>query len=340
VPVLLNIRSDDHHLLGGSGARKQLVSATNEKLRPIDVGLINNMPDSALVSTERQIFELLDAAAGDLPVRLHFYALASVPRDDWGRKYVGRFYSDVINLWDRKLDGLIVTGAEPKAANLKDEPYWNSLGQVINWASENTTSSIWSCLAVHSAVLHADGINRHELREKRIGVFSNRTTGEHPLLQGVPSQILVPHSRWNEVREEALVRNGYTILTTAKDAGVDMFVKQQKRSLFVHFQGHLEYEAQSLLGEYRRDIGRFLRGEIDQYPTMPKGYFDHNAERVLSDFQKRAVSDRRSELFSKFPVDRAALNLSKSWHLSARRIYENWIAYIFERRARLEPPRG
>lgn len=331
MPVFLNCRAHDHHLFSGVVARKQQVSGTNEMLG-IDIGLINNMPDSALVSTERQIFELLEIAAGDRPVRLHLYALASVPRDGWGKEYVGRFYSDVANLSDCKLDGLIVTGAEPKAASLKDEPYWNSLGQLINWAKKNTLSSIWSCLAVHSAVLHSDGINRHELGEKRIGVFSHWTTGEHPLIQGVPSQFVVPHSRWNEVREEALEANGYRILTRSPDAGVDMFVKQQERSLFVHFQGHLEYEAQSLLGEYRRDIGRFLRGEVDQYPTMPKGYFDNASELLLSDFRRQAVSDRRSELFSKFPVNRVASNLSKSWHLSAKQIYQNWLRYIFERK--------
>ena len=32
----------------------------------LDIGLINNMSDSALMSTERQLFDLLDAAAGRL----------------------------------------------------------------------------------------------------------------------------------------------------------------------------------------------------------------------------------------------------------------------------------
>ena len=85
---------------------------------------------------------------------------------------------------------------------------------------------------------------------------------DHPLMQGAPSQLRTPHSRWNEVREESLASTGYSVLTKSADAGVDIFVKQQKNSLFVYFQGHPEYEAQSLLGEYRRDVGRFLRREI------------------------------------------------------------------------------
>jgi homoserine O-succinyltransferase/O-acetyltransferase len=37
-----------------------------------------------------------------------------------------------------------------------------------------------------------------------------------------------------------------------------MFVKYN-RSLFVLLQGHPEYDSATLLREYRRDVGRFLR---------------------------------------------------------------------------------
>ena len=36
------------------------------------------------------------------------------------------------------------------------------------------------------------------------------------------------------------------MLTQSADGGVDLFVKKKKRSLFVHFQGHPEYGAQTL----------------------------------------------------------------------------------------------
>ena len=157
---------------------------------------------------------------------------------------------------------------------------------------------------------------------------------EHPLVQGAPSQLGVPHSRWNEVREEALTSSGYNVLTKSATAGVDLFVKQQKKSLFVYFQGHLEYEAHSLLGEYRRDVGRFLRQEIEYYPTMPKGYFDDHAAELLTEFQKHALLNRRNELLADFPVDRAAKNLKRTWASAATCIYRNWILYLAARRFR------
>lgn len=297
------------------------------------IGLVNNMPDAALVPTERQIFDLLDAASGEIPLRLRFYALPTVPRGDWAGQYVGKHYSTFSGLWDDELDGLIVTGAEPRAAELAQEPYWRSLTQLIDWAQESTVSTVWSCLAVHSAVLHMDGIDRRKLAEKCIGVFAQAKMMEHPLLEGVPSELQIPHARWNEIGEDGLAANGYSVLTRSTDAGVDTFVKRQKTSLFVYFQGHPEYDAYSLLGEYRRDIGRFLRGESEIYPPMPKNYFAAQAENLLAAFQKRAIAGRRNELLASFPVEQVSTSLTKTWHKAALTIYRNWISYIAARRS-------
>ena len=330
MPVLINLDSHDHHLVrrAGNDGAKALLGRHTAIANCVDIGLVNNMPDSALVSTERQLFDLLSAAAGKLVVRLHLYTMKTTPRTDWGRDYVRRFYQGTNDLLNSNLDGLIVTGAEPTAADLMEEPYWASFAQVIDWAKENTQSSVCSCLAVHGAVLHLDGVERHPLGDKCIGVFTQTRITDHPLMLGVPLSFRIPHSRWNEVRENSLAENGYTILAGSAEMGVDSFVKQHKKSLFVYFQGHPEYEAQTLLGEYRRDIGRFLRGENENYPTMPKNYFDRDAEETLITFERKALLDRRPELFAGFPVDRLAQDLRNTWHPAAKRIYRNWILYL------------
>ena len=81
---------------------------------------------------------------------------------------------------------------------------------------------------------------------------------------------------------------------------MDMFLRSRD-SLFLFFQGHPEYEAGTLLREYRRDIGRFLRGERETYPSMPQGYFSKQAVEALDAFGTRAVADRREELWLSFP---------------------------------------
>jgi homoserine O-succinyltransferase/O-acetyltransferase len=335
MPVLIDIESRDHHLFGECEENRMTMSFASPKgpLDCLSLGVINNMPDSALISTERQLFDVLNAAAGGIPVRLQFYSLPLVPRADWGKQYTRRFYADVNDLWSAKLDGVIVTGAEPQTPKLTAEPYWSSLAQVIDWAQENTLSAVWSCLAVHGAVLHLDGIERHLLDEKCSGVFDQVKKQAHPLVEGLGWPIKIPHSRWNEVHEGSLASAGYNVLTRSLDAGVDMFVKRRRRSLFVFFQGHPEYDAHSLLGEYRRDVGRYLRGEIERYPRTPYGYFDDEAMDLLMRFRKVAMLDRQGERFANFPVDQVAMNLKTTWRIAARRIYHNWITYLSERKA-------
>src|SRR5258705_10223021 len=84
----------------------------------LEVGLINNMPDTALRATERQFVSLLDSAANGLAVRLRLFTLPAVPRSSWAQAHVESFYSSLDDLWASDVDALIVTGTEPRASNL------------------------------------------------------------------------------------------------------------------------------------------------------------------------------------------------------------------------------
>jgi homoserine O-succinyltransferase len=303
----------------------------NTEPQCLDIGLVNNMPDSALAGTERQFLSLLNAASDSIVVRLTFYALPEVPRSDAGRRYVSS-YRVLEDLWDKPLDGLIVTGTEPHAADLTEELYWASLTQLLQWAERNTFSTVCSCLAAHAAVLHIDGIQRRRLDVKRFGVFDCERVHDHSLTTGAPRRWRMPHSRWNELPEEALQSSGYCVLTHSEAAGVDAFVKQ-RNSLFVFFQGHPEYGAVTLLREYRRDIQRFLRQESDTYPPMPQGYFDHETLAALSALRERALAHRQEEVMEGFPDALAAGSVANTWGPDAVRIYRNWLSYMAERKS-------
>jgi homoserine O-succinyltransferase len=310
------------------------------KSRPVslDLALINNMPDPALDATERQFRALLSAAADDIAVYLTIYTLPEVPRTDFGQRQVST-YANFDDLWTRHHDGLIVTGAEPRATDLKDEPFWGSLTRVLDWAESHTYSTILSCLAAHAGILHIDGIVRQPLGDKRFGIFECVRVSDHPLTAAAPNRLRMPHSRWNEIPEEALLACGYRVLTRSEDAGVDAFVKQRK-SLFVFFQGHPEYEAVTLLLEYRRDIGRFLRGERDTYPPVPQGYFDEETVHALTTLRERALSDRREELLAEFPLEMAVGKVTNTWRSTAQGLYRNWLLYILAQKAQATRPRA
>ena len=147
------------------------------------------------------------------------------------------------------------------------------------------------------------------------------------MVNGAAPCLRIPHSRCNDLPEDALAACGYRILTRSREAGVDMFAKQ-RNSLSLFFQGHPEYDAATLLREYRRDIGRFLRGERENYPAMPVGYFDAAATAVLSAFRERALIDRYEELLAFFPMETVKSGLINPWRMSAIAIYRNWLSHL------------
>jgi len=299
----------------------------------VKIAFINNMPDPALEDTEMQFFELLNAVADDVPVHVKLYSLPGIPRGERGRQHLSDFYFNFDDLWNSRFDAVIVTGTEPCSLNLRDEPYWPVLAELLDWAERNTVSAVLSCLAAHASVLHSDGINRHRLDDKQFGVFGFRNISDHALTAGTEELVRFPHSRWNEVREDALNECGYVVLTKSSEAGVDSFVRRKKNSLFVHFQGHPEYGAQTLLKEYRRDIKRFLRRERETYPSVPQGYFDEGATSLLANFRERALSDSREEVMASFPEAAIFGTLQNGWQASAICVYRNWLEYITLRRA-------
>jgi len=303
----------------------------------IEIGLVNSMPDAALEATERQFIDLVQSAAADLPVRLRFFSLPEVPRGERGRRHVEATYGGIDEARAGRLDALIVTGTEPRAAALPDEPYWPALAELIDWAEHNTISTIWSCLAAHAAVLHLDGIKRYKLAEKCSGVFACRKIAEHPLTAGLPADIPVPHSRWNELREGELAAGGYEVLTRSSQAGVDAFCRQG-RSLFVFLQGHPEYDAASLSGEYRRDFARFVRRESETCPLPPRGCFDAATTEALMRLRASTIRDRREDVLAEFAVATAGPGQRDVWRPAATRIYRNWLALIAARKARRVAP--
>jgi homoserine O-succinyltransferase len=295
--------------------------------RPLVIGLVNNMPDKALASTERQFRDVLARAAGNLPVVLRIFSIAATPRSDVARQHVREYYDDVENLWGTELDGLIVTGNEPRAADLADEPYWPTLTRLVDWTADSGIPSIWSCLAAHAAVRHLDGIDRRTRPEKLSGVFDCAKAADHPLVEHSPAQWCTPHSRRNDLPEEDLRRSGYQVLARAPDAGVDLFTKRL-HAVFLFTQGHPEYDREALLREYRRDVGRFLRGMVEPYPEMPCGYFDETAAAALAVFRETALRRRDAALLAEFPFEVARRNLAGPWLTAATRLYSDWLAYV------------
>lgn len=302
-----------------------------DALRPLRIGLLNNMPDAALLATERQFRRLVGGEA-----ELRLFAFEDMPREAEARAHLAHAYAPHTALATAGLDGLVITGCEPRAPRLDAEPYYKAFASVVDWAAENTVSTVFSCLAAHAAVLHLDGIERRRLPAKSWGVFACPATADHPLLAGLPAATAVPHSRWNDLAESDLAAHGYTVLRRSERIGVDLFVREG-RSLLVFLQGHPEYDEDILAREHRREMGRFLDGTLATCPPLPENYYTAEAERRLDAFAALAETRRDPALQADFPGLAVVPPLPAAWRDPAARLFRNWLALVARRRAGLRP---
>jgi len=293
----------------------------------IEIGLVNNMGDLALKATERQFRTLAAAAGNEFDLRFRVFALERTPRSAWARDYIAARYEPATAIFGSELHALIITGAQPQTDRLNEELYWEELVELIEWAKLNTTSTIFSCLAAHAAVLHLDGIQRRRLEEKCTGVFAFTTKRTDPLVGTKGSERRIPHSRYNGLIERELEQSGYCVLSASHKYGVDAFVKSFG-SLFVFLQGHPEYEANSLAREYRRDVNAYLNQETSKLPFRPENYFGIQGDTELRELQDLRYADGLAADHL-FKID-SFTPFKACWREAAVSFFRNWLDGIAE----------
>jgi homoserine O-succinyltransferase len=315
----------------GTHALKTGARAETGACNRVVIAFVNNMPDAAIRSSERQFRGLLQAGARDLEVVLQGYYCPKVPRSEIVKSAFLQPYREVDELWNSQIDGLIVTGAEPHADHIADEPVWPLCSRLIDWAEERTASTIWSCLAAHAAVYKMSGITRRPLKSKLSGLFQCAKANGHFLTDGAPESWFVPQSRYNGLQEDELIAHGFQPLTRI-EAGFDIFFKQNK-SLFVFFQGHPEYDSETLLLEYIRDVKRFIEGDSYTYPHPPDSYFDRDMLQKLEDLRAQALRLRRPEVFDAVTRLLQGHQISNLWRSPSTIIFQNWLNYLARKKA-------
>ncbi|HSM44052.1 MAG TPA: homoserine O-succinyltransferase [Acidimicrobiia bacterium] len=293
----------------------------------VSVGLLNLMPDAALRATDRQFVRLVSAAADDLDLWVYPFTVAAEHRGEEARRHVDDHYATFDQVASRGVDALIVTGANPAQDRLELETFWGGLGKVLDWAVGETKSVLCSCLATHAVLQKYRGMKRTRLPQKRWGVYSHRVVKDHPLLEGVSSPVEAPHSHWYDVTREEFEAVGLTVVLESDEAGVHMAVDDD--DFYVFFQGHPEYDVISLLKEYRRELGRYWRGERAEYPPVPEHYFSDAALTRLTEYRpvlETAKADRRQPP----RLDEAELlpKETHTWNDEGKVIYRNWLNRI------------
>ncbi len=227
---------------------------------------------------------------------------------------------------------MIVTGAEPRADNLAEEPCWPLLSRLADWAEENAISTLWSCLAAHAAVYHLSGVSRTPLAKKKSGLFECTPLPNHPLTAGLPESWLSPHSRQNELPEAELLEKGFQPLIKIPE-GLDTFMMERK-SLFIFFQGHPEYDPKSLLLEYMRDVKRYVQGAREVYPEPPCGYFDPHTLQELEVLRQQGLQSRDEAIYVAVTRLLQGHQIKNVWRAPSILIYQNWLKYLAEEKSK------
>ncbi|WP_020559724.1 homoserine O-succinyltransferase MetA [Thiofilum flexile] len=325
LPAFERLREEGHVVLDES-------RAAHQDIRELHIGLLNMMPDAALMATERQFIRLISASNLIAQFHVHVFTLPSIVRGEKARAYIEQYYETFADLRREGLDALILSGAAPVAPNLNEEPYWQELVEVIEWANEHVTTTLCSCLATHAVVEHLYGLKRQRLPEGKCwGVFSHTLTApEHPLISNLNTQFDTPHSRFNDVSRAAFESKGLKVLVESQKAGVHIAVSPD---LFrwIFLQGHPEYDRASLLKEYKRDITRWHAGQYKVCPPIPYRMLDERLTPLLNDFAHRVADAKiNNSPMPDLPETLLWGGIHNTWGDTAKALFSNWIGKMYQ----------
>ncbi len=305
--------------------------ALQQDIRELHIGLLNMMPDAALAPTERQFLRLINGSNRIAQFYVHPFTLDELQRSPAAQAHIDRYYQDFERIRVEGLDALIITGANVSHPNLADEPFWQPLIEVIDWALGSVTSVLCSCLATHAVLQFRYGQTRRPLPGKRWGVYPHRVVDQrHPLVNDVNTLFDVPHSRFNEIGRDQFDTAGLRVLVESEEAGVHLAVSEDGFRI-VFFQGHPEYDTISLLKEYKREVKRFAAGHRDDYPPFPEHYIGTRDRAILDEHREQVSAARENARESPpFPEEPIVAGLDNTWHDTAEGVVGNWMGKIYQ----------
>lgn len=302
--------------------------ASHQDIRELHVGLLNIMPDAALEATERQFMRLIGESDRIVQIHVHLFTLPLIKRGAEAQAHIDTYYESFDDLKKAGLDALIITGTNPVAyPDIAEKEFWQPLIDAMNWAKENVTSTLCSCLTSHVAMIHTYGQKPLWHDDKRWGVYTHRVKdNNHPLVRGMNTKFDVIHSRHRNVTREQFEKAGLRVLVENSDVGVHLAASPDGFS-FLFLQGHPEYDIFSLLKEYKREVSNFIEGKRSDYPPPPANYFNENAHKIAERHKQAILADNKD---LPFPEDEIAATLDNTWTDSARSLVATWIGLVYQ----------
>ncbi len=240
--------------------------AMTQDIRPLKILLLNLMPKK--IETETQFSRLLGNTP--LQVELELIHTSSHKAKNVSEEHLLSFYKTFDEIKHNNYDGFIITGAPVEHMPFEEVEYWDELTEIMEWSKTHAHSTIHICWGAQAGLYYHYGINKRGLDAKLFGVFPHTVDYKRSILfRGFDDTFMVPQSRHTTVdREDIEAVSELKILASSLECGVYAVMNKKGRQIFI--TGHSEYDAETLKGEYVRDVG--LGKPID----IPKNYFPNN----------------------------------------------------------------
>lgn len=261
-----------------------------QDIRPLKIVILNLMP--LKITTETDLVRLLSNTP--LQLEISFMKLQSHTPKNTPIEHMMMFYRDFREMRNEKYDGMIITGAPVEQLEFEDVTYWDEMAEIFSWAKTHVTSTLYICWAAQAGLFYHYGIPKYPLEKKMFGIFPQYTLNPRlPIFRGFDDIFQMPHSRHTEIHKEDILNNpNLTLIAESPDSGVSIVMARNGREFFI--TGHLEYSADTLDKEYRRD--KDIRDDVE----LPKHYYRNDNP------------------------DSAPL---VTWRAHANLFYSNWINY-------------
>ena len=265
--------------------------ALHQDIRPLKILILNLMPNK--IETETQLLRCLSNTP--LQIEVTLMQTSTHKAKNTSPEHLINFYTTFEEVKDQQFDGLIITGAPVEQMPYEEVEYWEELKEIMDWSKDNVFSTLHICWGAQAGLYHHYGINKQILPKKLSGVFKvDILTEKSRLFHGMDDYLYVPQSRHTAVDRKQIANHpNLRIMSESKEVGVHLVGDKDGRQFFI--MGHHEYDRNTLLKEYQRDVSRGLN------PEIPKYYFpDDNPEKP--------------------PFAR--------WHVYASTLFTNWLNYF------------
>ena len=175
--------------------------ASHQDIRPLRIGLLNLMPKK--IQTENQFARLIGATP--LQVELSLIRMSEHQTRNTAAEHMEEFYRPFadVKASREKFDGLIITGAPIEHLPYEEVTYWDELREVFDWTQSHVHSTFGVCWGGMAMAYHFHDVPKIMLDHKAFGCFRHANLAPaSPFLRGFSDDMVVPVSRWTEIRRE------------------------------------------------------------------------------------------------------------------------------------------